>query len=171
MQFSALPESWHELVALRVILAKDVPVWFEYLSRPEVYEHTSWNLHSPSDLMPYVCGAEPSTPSSRLRLAVVLRSSDELVGTGGFHTVSPENRSAELAYDLAPSMWGRGIATHVCSLLTEWAHTHVGLVRVQATALESNVRSLKVLERCGFQREGLLRSYRIVRGRPGNFLM
>ena len=40
-----------------------------------------------------------------------------------------------------------------------------------ATALESNERSARVLERCGYQREGLLRSYRLVRGQPGNFFM
>jgi ribosomal-protein-alanine N-acetyltransferase len=37
--------------------------------------------------------------------------------------------------------------------------------------LEANVRSAGLLERCGFLREGLLRSYRRVRGRSGNFYM
>jgi ribosomal-protein-alanine N-acetyltransferase len=171
MQFSALPESLHEVVTVRPIVASDVPKWFDYLSLPLVYEHTSWNLQSACELMPYVWGAEASTAGSRLRLAIALRSNDELVGTGGFHTVSPENRSAELAYDLAPSIWGRGIATYVCGLLTGWAHTNAGILRVQATVLETNQRSAKVLERCGFQREGLLRSYRLVRGKPGNFFM
>lgn len=55
--------------------------------------------------------------------------------------------------------------------LVDWAHGHVGLLRVQATALSSNTRSMKVLERCGFEREGLLRSYRLVRGQPGDFWM
>ncbi len=52
-----------------------------------------------------------------------------------------------------------------------WAHAHVGIARVQATVLDSNARSLRVLERCGFRREGLLRSYRMVRGTPGDFWM
>jgi hypothetical protein len=30
-------------------------------------------------------------------------------------------------------------------------------------------RSARVLARCGFEREGLLRSYRMVRGVPGDF--
>ena len=43
------------------------------------------------------------------------------------------------------------------------------LLRIQATVLESNERSLRVLQRCAFEREGYLRSYRQIRGRAGNF--
>jgi ribosomal-protein-alanine N-acetyltransferase len=171
MQFTELPESSHEQVILRPIDADDIPVWYRYLSLPHVLEHTSWNLQSQSELSRYVWGAETISPSSPLRLAIALRSNNELIGAAGFHTVSPENRSAEITYDLAPAMWHKGIASHVCSVLTDWAHSDVGLVRVQAMALESNTRSIKVLERCGFQYEGLLRSFRIVRGRPGNFFV
>ena len=81
------------------------------------------------------------------------------------------NRSAEIAYDLAPAYWGRGIASAVCAAVTAWAFSHEGLVRVQATALETNLRSDKVLEKCGYGYEGLLRAYRMVRGTPGNFRM
>ena len=171
MQFTELPRCDHDLVVLRPIKAADLAAWYGYLSLPAVYQHTSWNLRSAEELASYVSGAEPTTPSSRLRLAVGLRSSGELIGTVGFHSVSPENRTAEIAYDLAPSMWGQGIASHVCAVLTGWAHAHAGVLRVQATTLESNERSARVLERCGYQREGLLRSYRLVRGQPGNFFM
>jgi len=171
MKFSFLPESTHDLVVVRPILSDDIAHWYGYLSVPAVVEHTSWNLRSPAELSPYVEGTEPVTTSSRLRLAIAMRQSGQLVGTVGFHTVSSENLSAEIAYDLAPAMWGKGIATYACNLLVAWAHAHVGLVRVQATVLESNMRSAAVLQRCGFNVEGLLRSYRMVRGRSGNFHM
>jgi ribosomal-protein-alanine N-acetyltransferase len=93
------------------------------------------------------------------------------VGTFGFHTVSGEHRSAELTYDLAPTHWGRGIATAAAKAFTTWAHESAGVARVQATVLQSNARSQAVLERAAFQREGLLRCYRQVRGRPGDFWM
>ena len=171
MEFSALPESGNAIVALRPIVATDLRVWYEYLSQPIVFEHTSWNVQSPEELSHYVWQPQSFTPSTLLRFAIVLRSNDQLVGTAGFHTVSPQNFSAELAYDLSPSVWGNGIATYVCSLLTEWAHSNAGITRVQATVLETNARSERVLQRSGFEREGLLRSYRTVRGHPGNFWM
>ena len=171
MKFSQLPESDHLSVLVRPIAAEDIEHWYAYLSVPSHVEHTSWTLHSAEELMPYVWGGEPLTPSLRLRLAIADRETNRLIGTVGFHSVAPENLSAEIAYDLAPSVRGKGIATYACSLLVAWAHEHVGLIRVQATVLESNTASMAVLQRCGFEREGLLRSYRMVRGRTGNFCM
>jgi ribosomal-protein-alanine N-acetyltransferase len=55
--------------------------------------------------------------------------------------------------------------------LVRWAHLDAGIIRVQATVLESNARSIATLERMLFVREGLLRSYKLVRGKPGNFYM
>ena len=171
MLFEELPKSVHELVSLRPIVEEDLPVWYAYLSRPAVFEHTSWNLASVDELLPYIWAPEVATESSLLRLAVALRTTGELVGTAGFHSVSSMNRTAEIAYDLSPRVWGKGIATSVCSQLVAWAHASAGVLRVQATVLESNAKSMAVLERCGFLREGLLRSYRLVRGHPGNFQM
>ena len=170
MHYAALPESDHALVQLRPLAEPDLAKWFAYLSTPQVHEHTSWNVAAPADLAAYAFDAQPATASSVLRLAVALRSTDELVGTLGFHSVSPENRSLELAYDYAPQMWGRGLATHLAGVAVAWAHGE-GFIRVQATVLESNMRSARVLERCGFEHEGLLRSYRMVRGTPGDFHM
>jgi [ribosomal protein S5]-alanine N-acetyltransferase len=171
MRFSSLPLLEHGIVVLRPITAADIQPWFRYLSQPEVYEHTSWNVQAAEELNHYAWKPEEFTPSSLLRFAVALRSNNELAGTAGFHTVSPQNETAELAYDIAPPYWGKGIGSAVCSALVNWAHSAASIVRVQATVLESNARSVAVLERCGFQREGLLRSYRMVRGKPGNFYM
>ena len=145
--------------------------WFAYLSIPEVIRHTSWNVSSPEDLVPLVEACESTSLASDRRMAIVDRASDALVGTIGFHTVSEKNRSAEIAFDLAPTHWGRGIATALCAAVTEWSFSTYGFVRVQATVLETNLRSEQVLKKCGFRHEGLLRAYRMVRGAPGNFRM
>ena len=171
MHFTSLPELEHELVLLRPIAEQDLEPWFGYLSQPVVFEHTSWNVKAPSELAHYVWKPAEFTESSLLRFAIASRVSNSLVGTAGFHTVSAQNATAEIAYDLSQDFWGKGIASAVCSCLTHWGHTAAKLVRVQATVLESNVRSMRVLERSGFEREGLLRFYRNVRGSPGNFYM
>lgn len=171
MHFADLPQLEHELVRLRPMTAGDIQPWFDYLSLPQVYEHTSWNVQAPDELSHCAWMPEQFTASSPLRFAIALRAGDALVGSAGFHTVAPANASAEIAYDLAPLWWGKGIATAVCAELVRWAHASAGVVRVQATALDTNQRSAAVLERCGFQREGLLRAYRKVRGVPRDFFM
>lgn len=171
MRFASLPDPNHPLVRLRPLRSADLVRWSEYLNRPQVYEHTSWNHPSPDELASYLGGEASADPSARLRLAIAWRDSDHLVGTIGFHTVSPVNRSAELAYDLHPSAWGQGIATAMVTEMVSWAHAQASVLRVQATVLESNSRSARVLERCGFSLEGLLRAYRLVRGTPGSYFM
>ena len=112
-----------------------------------------------------------ATQSAPLRLAISNRAGGQLVGTVGLHSASARHRSVEIACDLAPSVWGKGIAACMTSMTVEWAHRDLRFARVQATALPENERSLALLEKCGFQREGLLRSYRFIGGRRRDFLM
>ncbi len=154
---------------LRPLAEEDVARWSQYLNQPSVYEHTSWNHPTESDLVQYLGNESRNEPSSLLRLAIATKSENTLVGTIGFHTVSAVNRSAELAYDLHPSVWGQGVIQLAGRALVEWAHSHAGVVRVQALVLETNLRSIATLERLSFVREGLLKSYKFVRGEPGDF--
>jgi len=149
----------------------DIARWQQYLHRPEVYEPTSWNFPQHADLEKYVWNDMPPSDQTYLRFAIADGISNELIGTIGFHTIQDLNRSAELTYDLIPERWGKGIATTIASDVVTWAHEHAGVIRIQATVLQSNLKSLRLIERLGFEREGLLRSYRMVRGTPGDFWM
>jgi ribosomal-protein-alanine N-acetyltransferase len=169
VQFTTLPVLDHPLAALREMRQADIDPWFRILTQPAVHEHTSWNLASASDLRAY--GEQDRAPGSLVRFALVRRDDGAVIGSAGFHSVSPIHRTAEITYDLAPEFWGHGIARTACTALTFWAIDHVGLLRVQATTLSTNTRSMRVLEACGFEREGLLRRYRLVRGVPGDFWM
>ncbi|MDE2429695.1 MAG: GNAT family N-acetyltransferase [Burkholderiales bacterium] len=156
---------------LRDLRRDDAADWYAYLRIPAVVQHTSWDLSCMEDLLPQFEHYESTLPESALRLAIVSAADQTLIGTIGLHTVSPVNRSAELAYDLAPAFWGRGIARAAATALLEWAFDVRELNRIQATTLESNIASQRVLQKLEFQREGCLRAYRMVRGKPGNFWM
>lgn len=163
------PSSGLPGILLRQLEPIDMAAWYAYLSLPEVYEHTSWNLHAAADLAPQFEGFASAAPDSIRRMAIVDQATAGVIGTIGFHTVSTANRTAEIAYDLSPAYWGRGIARAVCASVTAWSFSHYGFQRVQAVVLRSNARSARVLTACGYRCEGLLRSYRMVRGRPGDF--
>ena len=169
MRIDVPPQSGHPDVTLRSLTESDIEQWYAYLRLPEVFEHTSWNLRSRDDLLPLFREFDSVSADSARRLAIVETRSQCLIGTIGFHTVSSINRTAEIAYDLSPQYWGRGIATALCSAVTGWSFATYGFVRVHATVQPANNRSSKVLQRCGFQYEGLLRSLRMVRGTPSDF--
>lgn len=164
-----LPLADHPLVTLRHLERSDAPAWYAYLADPVVVEHTSWDLRSIDDLQSNFDDYASAQPSSPMRLAVVLRDGGQLVGTIGLNAISPQHRTAEIAYDLAPAIWGQGVATSIVNAVVDWGFQRMGLLRIQATVLESNARSIRVLERCAFEREGYLRCYRQIRGKSGNF--
>ncbi|KAI1697973.1 acetyltransferase (GNAT) domain-containing protein [Ditylenchus destructor] len=117
--------------ALRQIERRDRQQWFDYLSLPDVHERTSWNLRGPEDLDPLFESFESTLATSPRRLAVIDTSNERLAGTIGFHTISDLNRSAEIAYDLAPAYWGRGLATYLCERVTRWGFGALDFIRVQ----------------------------------------
>ncbi|MGK5031636.1 GNAT family N-acetyltransferase [Janthinobacterium sp. DSP2-3-3] len=164
-----LPCSTHPLVTLRHLERTDAPAWYAYLADPAVIEHTSWDLRCIDDLQVNFDDYASAAASSPMRLAVVLRDGGQLVGTIGLNAISPQHRTAEIAYDLAPAVWGQGVATAVVNAVVDWGFQRLGLLRIQATVLESNEGSIRVLDRCDFEREGYLRCYRQVRRRSGNF--
>ena len=81
------------------------------------------------------------------------------------------HRTAEVAYDIDPSHAGRGIATACCRAVARWLLEERGFVRVQATALDTNAGSQRVLEKSGFLREGKLVNLKLVRDQPRDFLL
>lgn len=64
-------------------------------------------------------------------------------------------KSAEIGYWLGEPYWGQGLATKAISLLVSYAFEQLGLVRVYAGVFEYNLGSIRVLEKNGFQKEGV----------------
>jgi RimJ/RimL family protein N-acetyltransferase len=92
-----------------------------------------------------------------------------MVASVGFHTISQLNGTAEITYDVAPPFWNRGIATAACSAASRWGFEVKRWHRIQATTVLLHARSQRVLERCGYRREGIVRNFRLVRGLPTDY--
>jgi RimJ/RimL family protein N-acetyltransferase len=82
-----------------------------------------------------------------------------LFGGGSLYGIDPDGGRAAVGYWLTPDARGRGIATHATRLLARWAFDGLGVRRLELTCAPDNERSQAVAERCGFTREGVLRSH------------
>ncbi len=67
-------------------------------------------------------------------------------------------KSAEFGYWLGEPYWGRGIMTEAAKAVMSYAMQRFGLIRLDAPVFEWNPASMRVLEKCGFVREGVLRA-------------
>lgn len=77
-------------------------------------------------------------------------------GEIGIHSVKP-GHMAELFYSLSPEFWGRGIMSEAIDMMCNWAFEEFQLIRLQAFVYHTNPASAHILEKCGFEREGILR--------------
>ena len=72
--------------------------------------------------------------------------------------------SAYMGYRLDKDRLNRGYMTQAVSVLTDYAFRDLGLHRVEANVMPRNVRSLRVLEKCGYRPEGLAKAYLQING-------
>ncbi|MCG7563307.1 MULTISPECIES: GNAT family protein [Pseudoalteromonas] len=66
-------------------------------------------------------------------------------------------RSAEIGYWLAEEYWGQGITGQALDLLIADVEATTEMVRLEAVVFEQNTRSARVLEKAGFEFEGVRR--------------
>lgn len=66
---------------------------------------------------------------------------------------------AEIGYDLARSHWGQGIASEAAHAMLHFCFTQLQLHRIEAHTIIDNFASVRLLEKLGFQREGVRREF------------
>lgn len=88
---------------------------------------------------------------------IASREGDELYGTCTLLNIDHAHRRAELGFALARDAWGRGLATEAVEALIGFSFDTLALHRLEADVDPRNDRSLRLLERQGFRREGYLR--------------
>ena len=82
----------------------------------------------------------------------------EAVGGTGLMPQSDVNTgTAEIGYWLGEAVWGRGIATAATRAVTRYALLTLGYRRLFATTFAGNAASRRVLEKCGYRLEGVMR--------------
>ena len=84
------------------------------------------------------------------------------IGTVIISDISCTNLTANVNIKLHPSVWGEGYGKKSVNLAVSYCFSKLRLKCLTAHVLSYNNASLTLFERCGFQREGLLRS-RIVK--------
>ena len=128
------------------------PEWGRYIQVPAPY--------TPRDAEEFVARVVLTDPADNLRWAVVHEG--RVVGNVDL-TPGPEG-VAELGYALARPLWGQGLVTEAARAVLAHGFEAMSLVRIFAYAVPANAASLRVLEKLGMKREGLLRSHRQIRG-------
>jgi RimJ/RimL family protein N-acetyltransferase len=144
---------WDEADLPGIVLAFSDPVMRRFSWRTTAYTET--------DARDYFAEQEEARLRGEgLSFALVEpRDQDVVLGAISLQEVRLDQGCAAVGYWLAPEARGRGAATRAVRLLARWAFAELGLARLELTCGPDNEASQRIAERCGFSREGLLRSH------------
>ena len=122
---------------------------------------------TPSAFATYVRRYAPAEPNPRYLGFLVVRSEDQaLAGVINFsEIVRGAFESAYVGYFAFAPLEGRGYMGEGFALALDFAFRDFGLHRVEANVQPDNARSLGLVERLGFTREGYSRRYVKIAGR------
>ncbi len=88
-------------------------------------------------------------------LILAIEVDRNLAGIIGLNSQEDIHRySLEAGYWLGVDFWNRGIMSCALSGLVEWVFLHTDIVRIYSNVFATNPASIRVLEKCGFMKEG-----------------
>lgn len=99
-----------------------------------------------------------------VRWGIQVTGRPELVGTCGFFAWHRRWKRCTVGYELHGKVEGKGYMTEALRAVFTWGWREMDLNRIEAGVHPNNSASLKLLQRLGFQREGLARQQGFWRG-------
>ncbi len=144
-------------LVLRPVEYTDLEDIYEYSKHPEVGSNAGWKPHESLEetrqiMQEVFVGKEDVW-------GIVWKENEKLIGTIGL--IQDDKRSHEavrmIGYAIGKHYWGKGIMTEAAKAVVAYGFETLGLQLITANCYPSNLRSRKVLEKCGMTYEGYLR--------------
>lgn len=89
----------------------------------------------------------------------------EYVGNIGLHRQDDVYRkTAELGYFIGEAYWHKGITPRAVNLICDYGFRELEVIKIFSGVFSFNTASQRVLEKCGFEREAVLRNAVIKKG-------
>lgn len=101
---------------------------------------------------------EQSKNDSKYAFGIFLKETDELIGNVTLSEIlRGPLQSCYVGYMLDKQHNGKGYMTEAVRLVVEYAFKELELHRLEAGVMPHNLRSIRVLEKAGFRKEGIAR--------------
>jgi len=145
---------------MREMTLDDVEFYFRHFNNDKIVGGSCFpgpkTLEAAKEELELYC-ITPFKGNRGIRWGIVRKGGDKLIGTCGYYDWNKTVRRAEIGYDLDPAHWGQGIITEALCAVLKYGFEKMGLNRVQAIIDSKNIRSMKLVHRLGFKKEGILR--------------
>ena len=112
-----------------------------------------------------------ASPQGHAAFAVLRHSDGQFVGMVNYHARWPPSRRLAIGWILARQWWKQGFAHEAASALIGHCFTALDAHRIEARIEPDNAASLRLADRLGFRREGLMRDWAFVDGEARDVLL
>ncbi|MRN56116.1 GNAT family N-acetyltransferase [Paenibacillus monticola] len=102
---------------------------------------------------------------SGLRWMIEDSESNKVIGTCGFLNYEKIHNRIEMGYDLTPKFWGKGIMTEVMKCIMDFGFLTMKLNKIETKVEPKNEASIRLMNRLGFHKEGVLRQHEFEKGK------
>jgi [ribosomal protein S5]-alanine N-acetyltransferase len=155
MPFLDLPETvlTDRLILERLKYEDAEEIFYTYASKSEATRFVSFQTHrSVDDTRSFLRYAIPAWNEKKdFTYAVRLKESHRLIGSIG---IMNKKDHVQFGYIFSPTQWNQGYATETCRrILALLAEQHIE--RVSTIVDVDNTASVRVLEKCGLQKESV----------------
>jgi RimJ/RimL family protein N-acetyltransferase len=169
------PDLRDDVIALRLPEERDVDAIVDACQDPEIPRYTRVpspyrREHAETFLENNRKAWSASDDTTELSFVVTERGADRVLGAIGLKRF-PARGAAEVGYWLAADARGNGHISRAVRLVARWALVDLGFARLELFTEPDNAPSQRVAERCGFTREGVLRSYLELKDRRSDVVM
>ncbi len=98
--------------------------------------------------------------------AFAITLDDRVIGSiGAFRQDNIYSRTAELGYYIGEKYWGHGYTTEAVMQICDYVFANTDIIRIFAEPFAYNTASCRVLEKCGFALEGIMRANAVKNGK------
>jgi RimJ/RimL family protein N-acetyltransferase len=148
-------------IILRKIRLSDVTDIYKKFHKSEILK---WTLFQPpknysiEDQKQWIKKTLSKTKAHKAYVfGITLSHQDKIIGIASLEKFNWKNKNAQIGYWLTKKHWGKGIMPQTVKLILNFAFKKLKLHRVYGAVFADNIPSQKVLEKCGFTKEGITR--------------
>lgn len=166
--FSHFPEIKTEDILLRKITSQDLDALCVIYQNPNVFRYIPGDAKKSRETVRHLVDhfERDFRKGKELFLGICLpESPDQLIGVAEMFHYDPKVNMVTVGYRLEEQFWGKGYAARAMRALCAYLFDDIGINRIQAFVMPENPASMRVLEKCGFVREGYIRQGSFCRGK------
>jgi ribosomal-protein-alanine N-acetyltransferase len=149
-----------ERLYLREMNRNDVPALKKWMPDDSIY--TYWGKGpGRAEKDPELMFEKKEKPTKSFHLGIAGKDDDQVIGDIRVYLIV-NDRMASVAIRLSKEHQGRGYGTEAMKAMTQFCFEHTELKRLWTEVDVRNTASWRMLEKCGYKREGLIRQGKMV---------